>query len=447
MKKNLIIICLVILLTSCQRSSNESPTDVNSPHTPSPSFTPKPTKTKKPSPTPDPRTEYEDEYVFGFLGDDPYEPVWDESVMGFTYQEDDPREKVVIDENFNVPAGETFTFENVIVLVQPTKRDDIEVYGTLIIKDSLLIWLQTEYQQCRLRIKSGGILIIENSYSFWGNQYWVNWEYENGSTIKFDHFIGDPWTSIEGSVDYTAINYSTVKLTFSNHTHDTTMRISDSHHLWFEIFPPEGTHVISLPEKLQWSDWDLSDLWENTTIVVTDSYIYERDVSLSNNTHVTVVDTPSGFSMGWAIYKNEPGFVNCELRGLGEPGNEKGVYYEEMTWDLPCNNSSLTIKNSLLERAWPVTWGYIHLKVFDSFLVDIRNYGGPATMEVYDSTVDIAAAYQGGRIYLENSPVREAIEVKDAYSLIYGFGISDGYNILESDGGRFILLEEAGAPW
>jgi len=157
--------------------------------------------------------------------------------------------------------------------------------------------------------------------------------------------------------------------------------------------------------------------------------------------------TPDGFSMGWAIYKNTPGYVTCELSNLGEPGNPDGVLYADMTWDLPCNNSSLTVKNSRLQRAWPVTWGYVHLKLSDSFLVDIRNYGGPATMEVYDSTIAIVAAYKGGVVYVENTPIREAVEVKDSYSVIYGYGVSGGFEVLETDGGRYVEMDEPGPPW
>ena len=310
-----------------------------------------------------------------------------------------------------------------------------------------MIWKQTGYQQTLLRIKRGGSLIIENSYSFWGNQYWVNWDYEDGSTVKLDHFIGAPWTSISGSVNYTAVNNSTVKLTFFENVHDTTVHISDAHHVWFEIFPPEGTHTLSFPEKRQWSSWEISDLWPNTTVNVENSYIYDRGVTLNNNTHVTIQDTPSGFDIGWGIHKENPGYVNCELKNLGEPGNANGVYYENMTWDLPCNNSSLTVKNSLLQRSWPFIWGYVKLKVSNSYLVDIGNSGAPAMLEIYDSSIDLAIAEKGGKIYIENSSIKEAIDVKDPYSTIYGFGISGGYNLLESDGGVYIELDEIGPPW
>ena len=439
-----------IVLAACLPPTKPPMTDSVSTFTPSPTptRTPSPTPTHTPSPTPDPLARYEGECVFCFLdGRNPLEPVWDESTRGFTYQEGDPRKIVIIDESFHVPADESFVFDDKIILIRPTQRRDIEVYGTLTIRDSLMIWQQTEHQQTRLLIKYGGTLIIQDSFSFWGNQYWVNWDFEDGSTIHFDHFIGDPWCYMEGSVEYTAINLSTVKLTIGYDTHDTSVQISDAHHVWLELYPPEGTYTVTLPEKQEWADWNVPGFWPDTSVEVEHSYIYDRDIGVSNNTHITIQDTPSGFSLAWSIGKGTPEYVDCELRNLGEPGNASGVFYENRTWKLPCNNSSLTVENSLLQRAWPVTWGWVHLKVSDSFLVDIRNYGAPSTIEIHDSTIDIVAAYSGGRVYVENSPIRIAIEVKDPNSVIYGYGITGAYELLESDGGTYVELEVPGPPW
>ncbi|MBT4510689.1 MAG: hypothetical protein HOC20_00575 [Chloroflexi bacterium] len=406
-----------------------------------------------PEPTIDPLSIYEGDCVFCFVDEsDPSMPVWDMELQGYTHRTDDPREQIVIDETFVVRSGEEVLFENHIVWVRPTQRQNIEVYGTLVIRDSLLLWDQTEHQQTRLIIKDGGELIIEDSFSFWNNQYWVNWEFEDGSTVYYDHFVGDPWTSIDGSVNYTAVNYSTVKLTFGKDMRDSVVEVSDSHHVYFELFPPAGEHEISFPEKRQWTDWELSDLWPNTVVNVRDSYLYERDASISNDTHITVIDTPSGFGLGWAISNNSPDFVDCELSDLGDPDNDDGVFYENMTWDLPCNNSSLTVKNSVLQRAWPVTWGNVHLRINHSNLVDPRNYGGPATLEIYDSTIDHIAAYREGKVYIENSEIRYDIEVKDENSVIYGYEISArdedrSIEILEVDGGTYVELGSSGPPW
>jgi hypothetical protein len=400
-----------------------------------------------------PLSKYEGDCIFCFVdGSDPSMPVWNDKLQGYEPQSGDTREQIVLVENFSVPAGQTVTFENKIIFIKPHQRRDIQVYGTLVINNSLLIWEQTEHQQTELRIKNGGKLSIENSYSFSGNQFWVNWDFEDGSTIYFDHFVGDPWTSLWGTVNYTAVHFSTVHVTIFGNVKNTSFKVSDAHSLYLELYPPAGNYVMTLPARHQWADWTIPDVWPGTDISVTHSYIYESDMSIDNDVHVTIIDTPSGFGLGWSISKDTPGYVDCELKGLGDPEKDEGVFYEDATWDLPCNNSSLTIKNSLLLRAWPVTYGYIHLKVYNSNLVDPRNYSAPATYEIYDSTIDHLAAYAGGLIYVENSKIRYDVEVNGSNSIVYSYGITardPGTNIaiMQESGGKYIELKSPGVPW
>jgi hypothetical protein len=223
-----------------------------------------------------------------------------------------------------------------------------------------------------------------------------------------------------------------VRLTIFSQTRDTRVQISEAHEVWFEIFPPEGTYTFTLPAKHEWADWTISDLWPNTTIEVHDSHIYERDISLNPNTHVTVQDTPSGFGLGWMIYKNSPGYVTCVLRDVGEPGSgtegkSDGKYYEEMTWDLPCVNSSLTVKNASLLKVWPGVWGHVHLKVFNSNLADTECGSSKCTLEIYGSTISEVYAEGGGRVYVEDSKISHYIDVRDKGSVIYGYGVTGPY--------------------
>ena len=398
-------------------------------------------------------SKYEGDCAFCFVdGSDPSMPVWNDNLQRFEPQSGDTREQIVIDENFTVPAGQTVTFDNKIVFIKPHQRRDIQVYGTLVIKNSLLLWEQAEYMQTKLQINNGGKLSIENSYSFSGNQFWVWWVYEDGSTISLDHFVGDPWTSLWGTVNYTAINFSTVHVTIFGNVKNTSFKVSDAHSLSLELYPPAGNYVMTLPARHQWVDWTIPDVWPGTVIAVTHSYIYENDMSIDNDVHVTITDTPGGFGLGWAISKDAPGYVDCELKGLGDPEKDQGVFYEDATWDLPCNNSSLTVENSLLLRAWPVTYGYIHLKVYDSNLVDPRNYAAPATYEIYNSTIDHVAAYAGGLVYVEDLKIRFDVEVNGSNSIVYGYGISardpgTNFAVMQESGGRYIELKSPVVPW
>ncbi len=407
-----------------------------------------------------PRAKYEGDCDVCFIGGEgPLAPVWDPATNGSTYRPGDPREIVYLDENYQVPAGTTATFDNNIIIVKPVQRKNIQVFGTLTITDSLMLWRQPEPDQTRLEIMKGGTLIIKDSYSFMGNPYFANWQYDDGSTVKFDHFIGDPWTSIGGSVDYSAINYSTVRVTFFSDTHDTHVRVSQAHEVWFEIFPPEGTYTFKLPAVRQWTDWTISDLWPNTTVGVHDSYIYQRDITLMPNTHVTVLDTPSGFGFGWIIRKFSPGYVDCELRNVGEPGvgseqHGGGKYYADMTWDIPCDNSSLTVKNSRLDETWGRIWGFVRLRLYNSNGADLGiidnagiSYDPISTLEIYDSTIKEIYDDGGGRIYVEDSRISNYIDVRDPDSVVYGYGVTGPYKLLASNGGAYVPLDKPGPPW
>jgi len=407
-----------------------------------------------------PRARYEGDCDVCFIGGEgPLAPAWDPAINGSTYRPGDRREIVYLDENYQVPAGTTATFANKIIIVKPVQRKNIRVFGTLTITNSLMLWRQTEPDQTRLDIEKGGTLIIKDSYSFSGNPYIVNWEYHDGSTVTFDHFIGNPWTSINGSVNYSAINYSTVRISLFGDTHDPHVHISQAHEVWFEIFPPEGTFTFTLPAKRQWTDWTISDLWLNTTVEVHDSYIYQRDISLYPNTHVTVQNTPSGFGFGWVIRKYSPGYVDCELRNVGEPGvgseqHGGGKYYADMTWDLPCDNSSLTVKNARLDETWGRIWGFVHLKLSHSNGADLgiigdpgNTYGPISTLEIYDSTIKEIYDNGGGRVYVENSKISNYIDVRDPNSVVYGYGVTGPYQVLKTNDGAYVPLDKPGPPW
>jgi hypothetical protein len=171
---------------------------------------------------------------------------------------------------------------------------------------------------------------------------------------------------------------------------------------------------------------------------------------------VTVQNTPSGFGVGWSINKDSPGYVDCELRNVGQPGtgNENGKYYDAMTWDLPCDNASLTVKNARLEKVWPYIWGFVHLKVYNSNLADIgiyaatgNMYGPIATVEIYDSTIDEIFDNGGGRFYVEDSEVSNIIAVRDVGSVVYGYGVTGPYQLLKTGGGSYVPLDRPGPPW
>ena len=143
-------------------------------------------------------------------------------------------------------------WDNKIVWVRPRAQRDISVFGTLIIRNSLVLWDETENLQTQLRVEAGGTLQADNSYCYFlSNQNDSRLNYEDGSTVRFDHFQGHLWTSMNGRVDYRAVNASTADMTIFG-VHDGTISISDAHDVWFELFPAAGTYDFSLPRAHTW---------------------------------------------------------------------------------------------------------------------------------------------------------------------------------------------------
>jgi hypothetical protein len=397
------------------------------------------------------RSKYEGEDVFEFVnGSEPGMPYWDSEKQSFVPQENDNREEIILDEEFTVGENEEVVFENKIILIKPSKRKNIEIYGKLVINNCLLFWEQSQHQETEFAVNNGALLKVISSYSFSTNQYWVNWHYEDGATVYFDDFVGDPWTWMTGSVNYTAINYSTVKLTLDSSIHDAVIRIHNAHHVWLEILPKPGDYNISFPEERNWIYWDLPELWTNTDISITDSYFFNADITLSNDTHVNLVDS-GATGIGWIITNYiDPDYVDCELIDLGDRISRGPKYYENKTWGLPCINSSFTLTRSILDGAWPLIGGKVVLKVYNSYLIDPRSYEG--RMEIYDSVIDHVASYNKGEVYLENTQIAYDIEVYDIGSFIYGYNVTDlwpdrPFIINEINGGEYIKLNSPGPPW
>jgi hypothetical protein len=305
-------------------------------------------------------------------------------------------------------------------------------------------------------VENGGHLKVSESVALSMNPFWINWEYNHGSRVTLNHYQGDPWTSAHGDVVYTATNASVAHITLFDDMRQSQINVTDSYHAWFEMFPAAGTYELELPKRQQWQSWNPPAMWGTSTFTVTNSYIYDRDISLSSGVRVTVNNATDGLSIGWAMFKFGPGFVECEVRDFGNPDIDAGVMVADQTWDLSCVNSSLRVRNTLVRRFWPAVFGNVRLKVFNSNIVDPSVYG-PSTMEIYNSTVDhlrvlSGGVPQGGLAYLENVRVRYDIQVNGAGQIVYGYNVtsrntSSPFNIFQENGGQYITRTTPGAPW
>lgn len=412
------------------------------------------------------RSQYETANPFDYIvsSEDPNAPQWNQSLNngngGYEPKAADKREIITLDKTFHVAAGEEQSFENKIIYISSANdpSDDqiheLIIEGSLTFKNCLLLWEQNVEEQLPFVVKGSGELNLTDSYAFSHEGSWIVWKFFDDSVINFDHFQGDPWTTITGQVSYSAVNYSTVHMTILNSTEGASVSVNQSHNVWLEIYPMPGDSTIELAKNAVWSDLNLDSMWSNTRFDITDSYIYEQDIALKPNVNLTVENATDGFGLGWEI--NNDSFdsselnKSCYLEGLGNPD---GRYSSEVTdakqWE--CGNSSLTLQNSRILTAWPALEDDVDLTVENSYLVDARTYGRNASKvglyTIKNSTAEAPMALSGGQMYLENVQIVKTLNVNGQDSLIQGynvtsFDLSTPYTLNESDGGRYQPLTQ-----
>jgi hypothetical protein len=129
-----------------------------------------------------------------------------------------------------------------------------------------------------------------------------------------------------------------------------------------------------------------------------------------------------------------------------------GKFYPDTTWKLSCANESVRFKNSLMTWSWFSTFGKVHLRARNSNL-DNPAVEGPGTLEVYDSKVGrVQMTGATALVYVENSLITRYVQVENAGSLIYTYGVhssipTNPFAILEVNGGKYQVLSSPGKPW
>ena len=412
--------------------------------------------------TNDDRAQYEMENPFDYIvaSDDPYAPQWNQSlnngVGGYEPKLTDSREQIVLSpEQLNISVGESQSYENKIIYIRATDDQihDLNIEGSLSFKNCLLLWDQNVEEQ--LKFKVTGQLDITDSYAFSHIGSWIAWDFLGDSVINFDHFQGTPWTTINGAVTYSAVNYSTVHMTILNFVNGANINVDQSHSIWLEMYPMSGNSTLELAKNHVWSDLNLDSMWLNTTFDITDSYIYEQDIALKQDVNLTVEDATDGFGLGWEInpesFDSSMPDHSCMLDGLGNPqGRDAAQVVDDKTWT--CGNSSLTLRNSKVTTAWPDLEGDVDLTVVNSYLVDPRMYGRDisplGTYTIKDSTAEAPMAISGGQMYLENVQILNTLNATGTNSLIQGYNVTSfdtntPYTLNESNGG---VYQELDAP-
>jgi len=351
------------------------------------------------------------------------QPVWTSNGLG--PQSSDDREVIYLDEKFKVGRNETRVYENKVLhfKFKNKSQSSVDVSGNLIIKNSLIIWEQQYNQQNNLKVVSGGSLDINDSYAVSRGAVWWNWDYESGSTIRLSKFVSDVWTTALGSINYTAQNYTPVRLTLKNDIKNSVFNISNAPSVDLEIFVPVNQSMeVSLPPVDEWISFNLNAMYPNSKFEVTSSRIGRNDLTLSTGSKLTVHDSEDA-QFGFIFDNTNKSYAKCELIDFGTPHTFPSNKVVDKTWDLGCLGISLRLINSKPTRAWFAMWGSMEMVVKNSNLVDPSNLGCGAKLYIYNSSIDVIRnkemyCQKGAYTYLENTDVTESYDLAGSLSLI-----------------------------
>ena len=372
----------------------------------------------------------------------------------------DDREIVNIDHNFKVLRGETVEFDSKIIIMSASNRlkKEMNIYGNLIIRNSILIWEQEYNQQVELVVKNGGSLRIVNSYADASGAGWWNWTYETGSKIYYERFHSAVWTTAAGSnIQYEANDFSWTRLTFLEGVNNSSFLINDALVLDLEIFTPKRSKIsASVPPEGAVVDWELHNFYKNTTLDVNSSRATRIDLTLTEGTDLTLSDYDGG-NIGLIIDRTNKRRETCIIEGFGDPlAPEVGIRVEEKSWNFECIRSKLTLVNSRAVGIWPTIWGNVDLVVENSRLIDPGNLGCGANFIIRDSLVDLfrtrTGCDEGARSYIANSTVNQAVESSGSNVKVWLYntkilGHYTPYKTLETDGAKIIEVYQDKVPW
>ena len=373
----------------------------------------------------------------------------------------DTREQLVIDENFKVSRGEHIVIEDKIILMIASgdQEKNIEVFGDLEIRNSVILWEQKFNQQVRLVVKNGGNLQIYNSYGFASVHGWWNWDFESGSTIMLDRAFIDAWTTADGRVNYSAQNFSQTRLTLMDSLRSSKVIVRESIRTDLELFTPRGTRAtFSVPPSREVVDWKVTTLYSSSLIELTNSKIGRIDVTVTNDSDITLVNYIDG-QIGLSIDGGQNRRKTCSIDGFGDPRSMRGLRVESKTWEIDCNNSSVTFVNSNVVGFWFALWGNVELEVTRSRLIDITNAGCRSDLIIRDSTVDLLrndsrdwCGNYSARTFVVNSEIKQGVDASGERSNVWLYNTvvkSEGRDeaLTARNGARITRTDSNSLPW
>jgi len=327
------------------------------------------------------------------------------------------------------------------------------------IRNSLIVWEQKFNQQVKLEVGQGGELSVVNSYGFASGPGWWNWEFLKGSTVNLDRAHIDVWTTASEQVDYLSQNYSVTRLTLFSEISNSRIIIRDSVQTDIEIFTPKRSKIdISVPSSGNEVNWNIDNFYPRTTIDVINSKIGRIDLTLTNNTDLTLRNYTDG-QIGLVIDPGQGRRRRCSIDGFGDPGSMSGIRVSKRTWNIDCNNSSVTFINSNVVAFWFAMWGNMDLEVANSRLIDPTNAGCGARLTVRNSTMDLLRTRSDcgqnntGKSFVANSRIFQGVDASGNGANVWLFDTEIGggsygqTGLVQIDGGKIEVINSDIPPW
>jgi peptidoglycan hydrolase-like protein with peptidoglycan-binding domain len=340
----------------------------------------------------------------------------------------DSREQFIIDENFQVRRGQRVLLENKIIrmVASGNQVKNIKIFGDLEIRNSLIIWEQKFNEQVALSVERGGNLEIYNSYGFARDGLWWFWDFQNGSKVILDRAFLDVWTTAHGSVSYSARNFSQTRLTLREDLKKSNIFIENSINTDLEIFTPRGSSTaLSVPPSKAEVNWTLGNFYQNSSIELINSKVGRIDVTLTDDSDITLVNYADG-QLGLNIDGGQGRRKTCSIDGFGDPTSMRGIWVDRRTWDIDCNNSSVTFINSNVVAFWATVWGNMELEVTNSRLIDPSNVGCKANLIIRNSTMNLLRTLSqdwcgshDAKTFVSDSEIKQGVDASGSRAYVW----------------------------
>ena len=321
----------------------------------------------------------------------------------------------------------TKTIENTILTIKGNIF--VNGTGTLIVKNSELIFDQEFSQQYRFYVQQNASLLFEN-VELDTKGKWFNFHYDGSPQVTFINVHGNdcclPWHGSSENTRFT-IEDSTVGLTLSQN-----VKIkADNSSLFFELVLTNVSGTFELPQEYR-EKYDLVIPNQNgiMEIHVTNSTFTDWGSTLDRDTNITFVNSKMtiGINAGSDWQKPAP---HVTVRDL------KSETY--LDYKLEFDTNHLHLVNTYVRDWYPQAFNHAVVEIDDSDLADLQFSSGDATIIVRNSVSSLAIARQNVTYKIYNSEITgDVVAHDDAEIYLYD---TDVEGVIKEEGNGKVVVD------